>query len=67
MIHKFKPKPGYMVSGPCAKCGNTNTNEAQHGHSCTGKIISPMGTEAYCYECFTRYERSDIPAFVKAR
>ena len=67
IIHKFKPKKGYKFSGPCTVCGYTKTNERQHGHSCIGKVISPMGTETYCYECFTRYERSDIPAYVKAR
>jgi hypothetical protein len=69
MIHKFKPKPGYEFSGPCKVCGYTNSNEIQHGHSCTGKVIEStiFPGKAYCYGCGKQYEVSNISAFVKAR
>lgn len=69
MSHKFKAKKGYKFSGPCTVCGFTSSNEYQHGHSCTGKIVEStlFPGKGYCYVCFLQYDVSEITAYVKAR
>ena len=50
--HAFKARRGHAG---CATCGGIRLNEAAHGHSCSGKIITVDGVTA-CYVCHKRFE-----------
>ena len=59
-VHGFKSR-GHGHPG-CATCGYTKGNEAQHGHSCTGKMLNVPGKMlARCYGCGRTIARSDVP------
>jgi hypothetical protein len=54
-VHAFQKRPS--GGGGCKQCGYTRSNEEQHGHSCTGRVIFDAGsaTKMHCYGCGKAY------------